>query len=331
MKLRMIASALPEREVSSSTVAEWSGLRQEFIEDKVGIKSRRFLSEDERPVDLAAVACKRLLAKEDGPKLDAIKLLVVITQNPDYRIPHSSALLQHALGLDSGVAAFDINLGCSGYVYALSVVRSMMRYEGIQDALLVTCDPYSRIVGTGDRDTVALFGDAATATWLSCERGAEIGEFDFGTDGGGADNLIVRSGGALDPVSAIYQSKSEALDPRDFRLRMNGRGIFNFMMERVPRSVNNALSKNSIGMAEIDYFVFHQGSRFLLDQLKDRLGVDPQRVPSNIEKHGNTVSSSIPLLLADMQDDHLLRDKKVLISGFGVGLSWATTLLRFPE
>jgi 3-oxoacyl-[acyl-carrier-protein] synthase-3 len=331
MKIRKIAFALPQGEVMSSTIAEWSGLKLDLIEEKIGIKSRRFLSENEQPIDLALSACMRLLSLPDSPRKDAIKLLAVVTQNPDYRIPHTSALLQHALGLGADTAAFDIGLGCSGYVYALSLVRSMMICEGIEDALIVTCDPYSRIMGAGDRDTIALFGDAATATWLSSEKGAVIGKMDFGTDGGGAENLIVRAGGSARPMSSLYRSKTDQTDRRDFRLHMNGRGIFNFMMERVPSSVERVLVKNNTTVKETDFFVFHQGSRFLLDQLSRRMGLEPDRVPCNIEKYGNTVSSSIPLLLGEMQDDGSLKGKQVVVSGFGVGLSWASALLQFPE
>lgn len=330
MKIRSIAFAEPDREVSSATIAEWTGLKREFIEEKIGIRSRRFLEADQRPLDLALSACRNLFAQNGGFKPEQIKLLAVVTQNPDYRIPHNAALLQHALGLGVDTAAFDIGLGCSGYVYALSVVRSMMLGEGIADALIVTCDPYSRIMGAGDRDTVALFGDAATATWLSSEVGATIGKVDFGTDGGGAENLIVRAGGAMLPVSALFQS-GEAASDREYRLHMNGRGIFNFMMERVPLSVERALAKNGTTIADTDLFVFHQGSKFLLDQLVGRMGLDASKVPSNIGLHGNTVSSSIPLLLAELQVAGRLAGKTVVVSGFGVGLSWATTVLQYAE
>jgi 3-oxoacyl-[acyl-carrier-protein] synthase-3 len=328
MKIRKIAFASPSRVETTATVSEWSGLKADFIANKIGVLERRFLSENERPVDLAAAACERLFSMRDGPLRECIKMVVVVTQNPDYRIPHSSALLQDALGLQSDTAAFDIGLGCSGYVYALSAVKGMMMAEGIDHALLVTCDPYSRIMGRGDRETIALFGDAATATWMSADSGGSIGKTDFGTDGGGAENLIVRAGGSARPASAVYHAEADASE-RDFRLHMNGRGIFNFMMERIPKSIETALLKNETNLEEIDWFVFHQASRFLLDQLSSRLGIDREKVPCNLAYHGNTVSSSIPLLLSEMQESGRLQGKKVLISGFGVGLSWATTVVQF--
>ncbi|MGJ4932275.1 ketoacyl-ACP synthase III [Bradyrhizobium sp. HKCCYLS2038] len=328
MKIRKTAFSLPSRVETSATLSEWSGLRQDFISQKIGVQERRFLPAGERPVDLAASACERLFAAPDGPAREAIDLVVVVTQNPDYRIPHSSALLQDALQLRSDIAAFDIGLGCSGYVYALAVLKGLMMAEGMSDALLVTCDPYSRIMGRSDRETVALFGDAATATWMSADQGGSIGKVDFGTDGAGAENLIIRAGGSAHSMSGIDPGE-EGVPERDFRLYMNGRGIFNFMMERIPKSIETALQKNDVSREDIDFFVFHQASRFLLDQLSSRLGIEREKVPCNLERYGNTVSSSIPLLLSEMQADGRLPGKKVLVSGFGVGLSWATTVLQF--
>lgn len=329
MKIRQIAFASPDNRVHSDVVAEWSGLKSEFIVSKIGVESRGFLTEDEKPIDLAIAACEKLLAGTDTPKREEIGLVVLVTQNPDFGIPHSSALLQQALRLPVSTAAFDIGLGCSGYVYALSTVKGLMQAENIENALLVTCDPYSRIMDRGDRDTIALFGDAATATWLSCEKGGVIGKTDFGTDGAGAENLIVRVGGSAKPLTGLYHRQADAAPDRDLRLSMNGRGIFNFMMERIPTSVERALSLNKMTAEDIDLFVFHQGSRFLLDQLASRIGIPSEKVPVNIAKHGNTVSSSIPLLLSELDQAGKLGGKKVLVSGFGVGLSWATSFIQF--
>ena len=333
MKLRAVAAALPERAVASDEIARWSGLAEKFIADKIGIASRRFLAPDETPLSLAKRACEALFAK--APELERAKVgaLIVVTQNPDFRIPHSSALLQQALGLPTGVACFDIGLGCSGYVYGLSALKGLMLAEGIRDGLLVTCDPYSRIMGRADRDTIALFGDAATASWLSAEAGAEIGRMDWGTDGAGAENLIVPAGGATRPLAGIDTPPGQegAAQAADLHLRMNGRGIFNFMMQRLPGTLQACLEKNGVQREAIDYFVLHQASRFLLETLGSKLEIPARKMPVNLEKVGNTVSSSIPLLLSEMEDAGSLRGKTVLVSGFGVGLSWASNILRFPQ
>ena len=329
MNLRAIGYALPTRVVDSSEVARWSGLEEGFIRDKIGIASRRFLAAEETPLSLAQRACQDLFAKVPDLDTRRIKLLVLVTQNPDFKIPHSSALLQQALGLANGVGCFDINLGCSGYVYALSTVKGLMLSEDISDALLVTCDPYSRIMGRGDRDTIALFGDAATATWLSAEKGASIGRPDWGTDGAGAEHLIIPQGGSAKPLSCLDHPDAKIEDPAEVRLHMNGRGIFNFMIQRLPGTLAACMEKNGIKADAIDYYVLHQASRFMLQTLTTRLRIPADKVPMNLERVGNTVSSSIPLLLAELGEQELLSGKTVLISGFGVGLSWASNILRF--
>lgn len=329
MKLRAIGYALPGRAVASDEVARWSGLEDKFIAEKIGIASRRFLGENETPVGLAKSACEDLVRRVPELDLGKVGLLVLVTQNPDYKIPHSSALLQHALGLPVGTGCFDINLGCSGYVYALSAVKGLMLSEEIRDALLVTCDPYSRIMGRADRDTIALFGDAATATWLSAEKGAEIGRLDWGTDGAGAENLIVPQGGSARPLSSVDHPDPKLENAADVRLHMNGRGIFNFMIQRLPGTLKACLEKNRLSQDAIDYYVLHQASRFMLQTLASRLRIPEEKLPMNLERVGNTVSSSIPLLLAELGDKGALRGKTVLVSGFGVGLSWASNILKF--
>ena len=245
------------------------------------------------------------------------------------KIPHSSALLQQSLGLPNDAGCFDINLGCSGYVYALSVVKGLMRSEGITDALLVTCDPYSRIMGRTDRDTIALFGDAATASWLSAKKGAEIGRLDWGTDGAGAEHLMVPRGGSAKPLSYVDGETPEVADAAELRLHMNGRGIFNFMIQRLPGTLKACLEKNALRDEVVDFYVLHQASRFMLQTLATRLRIPAEKLPMNLERVGNTVSSSIPLLLAELSERGALRGKTVLVSGFGVGLSWASNILKF--
>jgi 3-oxoacyl-[acyl-carrier-protein] synthase-3 len=329
MRLRDIAFAIPETRVSSDEVARWAGLDPAFVAEKIGVESRAFLRPDETPVDLAKRACEALFRQSKQLDPQRIRLLVVVTQNPDFRLPHDSALLQNALGLPSESACFDINLGCSGYVYALSIAKALMAAEEIGDALLVTCDAYSRIMGRGDRDTVALFGDAASATWLSTEAGGRIGRCDFGTDGGGAEHLIVRAGGAARPLTSLHAEHSPAPPADDLRLQMNGRAIFNFMMERVPISLERCLQRNGVAREQVDFFVFHQASRFLVDTLARRLRLPADRVPINIAKLGNTVSSTIPIALAELLHAGRLSSKRVVVSGFGVGLSWATNIIEF--
>lgn len=310
-------------------IAEWTGADLSFVVDKIGIASRAFLADNETLVSLSQQACNVLFIRNPELKRENVRLLVLVTQNPDYKLPHSSAVLQTALSLPVDTACFDINLGCSGYVYALTIVKALMIAEGITDAVLVTCDPYSKIMGKSDRDTVTVFGDAATATWLSSEVGGEIGRLDFGTDGAGAHHLMVKAGGGAFPVASLWGEKQKEIRPEDYRLTMNGRAIFNFMMQRIPNSVASCLKKNGLALSDVHLFVFHQASKFMVENLGKRLGLDAAKVPCDIRDIGNTVSSSIPVLLSRMLDADGLDGKSVLVSGFGVGLSWATNVIRF--
>ncbi|MGK5091239.1 ketoacyl-ACP synthase III [Deltaproteobacteria bacterium TL4] len=329
MKLRDIAIAIPACRIDTKTIAEWTGTEASFITDKIGIESRAFLQQNEPPLSLSQQACDNLFFRNPLLIRRDIKLLVLVTQNPDYKIPHSSALLQNALKLSTDTACFDINLGCSGYVYALSVAKSFMLAEGIENGLVVTCDPYSKIMNKSDRDTITIFGDAATATWLSSESGGDIGRLDFGTDGDGAQHLMVKAGGSVSPNDSLWGVDQSSLPLADFRLSMNGRAIFNFMIQRVPHSVLNCLKKNRLSDEDVDYYVFHQASKFLLDSLRRKMDLSPDKVPCDLKNTGNTVSSSIPIILSNMMDQKSLIDKKVIISGFGVGLSWATNVINF--
>lgn len=329
MHIRAIAAAFPNQQFPTDVIAQWVGMDPNFIVEKIGVTNRYFLSDHETVVELAKKACDNLFRSNPELKHDHIKLLIVVTQNPDYKLPHTSALLQHALGLDNTVACFDVNLGCSGYVYALSIAKGFMLAEGISEGVVVTCDPYSKIIGRTDRDTITIFGDAATATWLSKQGKGKIGMLDFGTDGGRGSTLMVKAGGSAYPFAGIGGVQYMHYPEEDFRLKMDGRAIFNFMMEKVPQSVHACLSKNNTSINDIAFFVFHQANKFFIEQLQKRLDLPPAKVPCNVQKVGNTVSSSIPLLLGELMNQHCLEKQKVLISGFGVGLSWATNVITF--
>jgi 3-oxoacyl-[acyl-carrier-protein] synthase-3 len=181
---------------------------------------------------------------------------------------------------------------------------------------------------------VALFGDAATATWLSASGGAPFGRADCGTDGAGAERLIVRAGGSAAPVQGLAAPAGNGVvevEGEGFRLSMHGRSIFNFMMEKVPLTIEACLAKNGLADADVDLYVFHQASKYMLDRLSERLGLEPERVPRGMARVGNTVSSSIPLLLADLGDRGELAGRTVLAAGFGVGLSWASNVVYFGK
>jgi len=326
MKLRAIGTAVPAARVDNATIAAWSGLATDFVRAKLGVVSRAFLEPDETGTRLAEAACRDLAARYPDFDLSKIGLLVLVTQNPDQRLPHGAALLQAALGLAKTTASFDIGLGCSGYVYGLATVRALMMAEGISDALLVTCDPYSRIMRRESRDVIGIFGDGAAATWLSAEAGARVGRGDYGTDGTGARHLCAAADAARAARTNLHAADSAM--PAEGSLHMNGRAVFNFVQTTVPGSIRRCLERNGLAIDDVDLFVFHQASRFMLETLADQMNIPRDKVPIMLEETGNTVSSSIPMVLRGLG---ALAGKRVLVSGFGVGLSWATNLLDFRE
>jgi 3-oxoacyl-[acyl-carrier-protein] synthase-3 len=311
--IRAIGTYLPERVLGNDELIERFDWDRAFLEEKLGIFERRIAAEGEGAADMAVAAAEDLFAKCPDLKREDVQLLIVVTQNPDYGLPHTAALVQDRLGLAKTTACFDIGLGCSGFVYGLAVVRGMLETLGLDNALLITSDPYSKVIDPADRGTSPLFGDGAAATWITREgAGGQIGEIVFGTDGSGARNLIVEP------------------DAEGTRcLSMAGRAIFEFMLTTVPDDIARACAANGIEQDEIDLYLLHQASNHMLSQLVRRTGIDPERVPVRIGQTGNLVSSSIPFLIADLAREGALSGRTTLLSGFGVGLSWATGVVRF--
>lgn len=329
MNIKAIASALPDWIVDNQSIGEWSGLDKAMLDDKIGVHRRHFLRHDETGTDLCIRAVQRLATENNDFDPARIGLLIVVTQNPDYQLPHNSALLQHRLGLPNDAACFDISLGCSGFVYALSVAKGFMLAEDVAEALIVTCDPYSKCMASNNRDVIGLFGDAACVTWLRSDGTGRIGRGVFGTDGSGSQNLIIKAGGAAMPHAHLDKAFVAVPSDAERFLHMNGRAIFNFMISRAPAAVGACLGRNRLERDSVDFFVFHQASRFLLETLRDRMGLDPARVPIAMEMTGNTVSSSIPLVVEGLLQKEDLTGRTVLVCGFGVGLSWAANIIQF--
>ena len=329
MSIEAIASAVPSKRESAAEIAQQTGLDEQFVAEKVGVKYRHVLAAEESGLDLAEAACRKLFAETDL-KPDEVDDLIFVTQTPDHALPHSSALLAHRLGLPSHCAAFDISLGCSGFVYALSVVESFLAGNAHENALLVTCDPYSRIMAREDKSTNAVFGDAAAVCWIRRTGSrCRLGRGDYGTDGSKAGALIVPAGRGKLPLVSVHNSSVAEYTRDQLRLHMNGRDVFEFVMLQVPQSIGACLAKNELTLGEIDWFALHQGSLYMLMAMAQRLEIPNEKVLINIDRYGNTVSSTVPMLLEDLMRKGDLRGCKVVISGFGVGLSWATNILTF--
>jgi 3-oxoacyl-[acyl-carrier-protein] synthase-3 len=305
--IHAIASYVPQARLSNYERRVQFDLTDDFIEGKLGVRavSRKRAEEDTASLcEEAYRSLNKRLTIEPGT-IDAI---IVCTQNPDgHGIPHTSALVHAAVGAGEECAAFDLSLGCSGYVYGLSVVKSFLEANGLRRGLFFTADPYSKILDPDDRNTVLLFGDAATVTLLDEESLGGVWiprKFLFGTRG----------------------AEGSALNNRSGRLEMNGRAVFNFSATAVPVQIKQLLAQCRLDVSDIDLFLLHQGSRFIVDTLAKRLGLPSSKVPCNLAEQGNTVSSSIPLLFEPYLAEPSVR--RVLMSGFGVGLSWASCLVE---
>ncbi len=302
--LQAISCYIPEGWDDNREKLEVFGIDHDFLINKIGVIKKPRKSATEETSDMCVKAYKAL-AKKIPVEQEAIDCIVVCSQNPDgHGLPHVSAIVHGKLGLKDRVAAFDISLGCSGYVYALSVITSFMKENSLRMGLLFTADPYSKIINNDDKNTSLLFGDAATATLLSEDPVYCIERSSFCTRGKDYRSLICENG----------------------TLQMNGRAIFNFSATCVPPQVKDLLNASGYTLEDIDIFIMHQGSKYILDTLSKRLKLDPQKVPSNLLNTGNTVSSSIPLILQNYMND--TQTRKIVISGFGVGLSWATSILN---
>ncbi len=314
--IRHISTHLPETILGNEQIHERFEFPEGFLEKKVGVMERRIAGAMESTSDLAVKAGERLFA-ETGLERKSIDLLVLCTQNPDYRLPHTSAILQDRLGLPKRVAAFDVNLGCSGFVYSLALMDGWMRSQECRNALLVTCDPYSKIMDPKDRATVPLFSDAATITHLTQDANNQLGKCVFGTDGSQAGALIVRNSGTK------FEPGAKAA------LHMSGRTIYEYVLRNIPAVVTECLEKNNTDLEHVDYFILHQASAHMLEGLRNKLKIPEEKMVRNLAFVGNTVSSTIPMALEELMGRTDLKGKTVLLCGFGVGLSWAATVLRF--
>lgn len=311
-----LASFLPERVLTNEELYARFQYEPGFLERKIGIERRYVCGPDEAVSDLAVGAARKLF-ESGAARPDEIDLVVVCTQNPDYKLPTTANLVQARLAIPTTCAAFDINQGCSGYVYGLSIASAMMSANGFRAALLITADAYSKVLDPTDRDTLPLFGDGAAATLLRPGGVGRLERASLGSDGAGANELIVRGGGSRHP----------SVESRDDRLRMNGRAIFNFMMRQAPRSVDECLRLNVLTRDDVDLYIFHQASRYMLESLRTALKLDPERAPIVLENGGNTVSSTLPMAMENLGGLEALAGKRVLLCGFGVGLSWGSILV----
>jgi 3-oxoacyl-[acyl-carrier-protein] synthase-3 len=318
--LRGVVCAVPGDPVGNDQFASAFGEKAvgEIVK-MIGVETRYWAAPNQTTADLCYVAALRLLARLDWPA-DSIDALIFVTQTPDHFLPASACLLHGRLGLATDCQAIDVNLGCSGYVYGLWLASSLVQ-AGCNRVLLLAGETSSRLVDPADRGTAVLFGDAGSATAIEADQGGGPLYFRMGTDGAGASALIVPEGGfrPADPERPV------TLDPR--RLHMDGGEVFAFTLKVVPALIQSTLDDSGLDSADVDAYLLHQANRFMIKHIGKRIGADESRLPININRYGNTSSATLPLLLADDMAARLQgAAAKLLMAGFGVGLSWGAVL-----
>ncbi len=333
--IRAIEYYLPEKAVTTEQLSaefpEWSVQK---IDEKTGIQARHIAGEDECSSDLAVAAAQKLFASGVCAPRD-IDYVLLCTQSPDYFLPTTACLIQDRLGIPTSAGALDFNLGCSGFVYGLGLAQGLIESGQATNVLLLTAETYSKFIHPRDRSVRTIFGDAAAATLLSAVEadGPLIGPFVFGTDGRGANNLIVPTGG-LRRARTAETAREITDDSGSVRtqdhLFMDGAEIFNFTLKAVPQSVCQLLERSRKTLEEIDLFVFHQANRYMLEHLRRKIKVPQDKFCVAMSHCGNTVSSTIPIALKHAQLEGRLKPGDLtMLVGFGVGYSWAAGLARW--
>ena len=299
--------------------------------NNIGIVERRIAAPDVMASDLCYKAAQQLMADNDIAP-ESIDVLLFMSQTADYRIPATSCLLQHRLGLPRETMCFDISLGCSGYLFALSTAFAYASMKGINRVLLLDGETFSKIVNRRDKVDWPLYGDAGTATLI--EKG-NYGDSTFllYTDGSGEDTLKIHAGmrNPITPESCVERECEDGNIRSDLEVFMDGMDVFNFAISKVPKSIKQLLKETEKTVDDVDYLVFHQANRFMMDFLVKKLKMEPDRVPYCIHKYGNTSSASVPLTISSELCGKLDGDHTMLMSGFGAGLSWGSVLLSMHD
>jgi 3-oxoacyl-[acyl-carrier-protein] synthase-3 len=329
--IKAITYYLPQQVLTNEDLtqlfSEWS---VEKIMSKVGVSRRHIAAADETATDMAVSAAQKLF--DSGVDKHGIDYILFCTQSPDYCLPTSACLIQDRLGLPKTIGALDFNQGCSGFVYGLSLAKGLIAAGIARNVLLLTAETYTKRLHPQDKGNRTIFGDAASATLISTEGFAEIGDFSLGTDGAGAGNLIVKTGGARCPEKSGSVHFDENNNPvsSDY-LYMDGSEIFAFTLVAVPALVQKVLEKNGVRKEEVDLYVFHQANRYMLDFLRKKMKIDASVFYLYLSEVGNTVSSTIPIALCEaLKEGSLAPGMKTLLAGFGVGYSWGGCLLKLP-
>ena len=330
--IRAISYYLPERILTNEELAqefpEWD---VDKVYNKVGVRRRHLAAAGETAGDLAEKAARNLF-EEYGVVPSEVDFLLLCTQSPDHFLPSTACILQDRLGIPTSAGAFDYNLGCSGCIYGMAMAKGLIAAGLATNVLLLTAETYTKYLHSSDKSNKTIFGDGAAACLISKEKGlAEIGDFVLGTDGSGAANLMLRSGAARQPEkTGRFAMDDDGHTNYEDYLYMNGSAIFNFTLETVPPLMKSLLSKSGLEKEDVDYYVFHQANKYMLSTIRKVCGLPADKFYVDLEETGNTVSSTILIGLKEcLKAGKIAPGMKVMVCGFGVGLSYGAGILQF--
>lgn len=330
-----LAACVPRRVVDNYKYTEFfpeEDVRK--VVDKIGVFERRFVDDKTCASDLCFAAAERLFA-DNNINREEIDLVVFISQTPDYRMPATSILLQDRLGLPNSTIAFDVNLGCSGFIYGLSIVYSFMAQSGLRKALLLDGETRSKVYSPKDRTSAFIFGDAGVAALI--ERNEKFGDSQFSLNSDGSrGELIMIPGGGYRNMSSEETLRERVVDEygnirSDEQGYMKGGDVFNFVISEIPKDIKRLFAEAQCDIADVDYYIFHQANSFINNYIAKKMKLDRERIPSTIGKYGNTSSVSVPLTIASELKDKLCGEHRLMLSAFGVGMAWATAIVPFVD
>ncbi len=321
-----VAVHYPARlETNAALHAQFPGWDIPLIEEKTGIAQRFIAAENETAADLAVAAAEKLFAEHSIDRR-TIDFILLCTQTPDYPLPTTACLIQDRLNIPTTAGALDFNLGCSGFVYGVSMAEGLICSGQAKRILLLTAETYSKYIDPEDRSLRTIFGDAAAATLIEAKPDSCLTEFRFGTDGSGADTLLVADGGARKPHDALRPRHRKRWKSR---LYMDGPSLISFTVTAIPELIREMLATSGLTIDDLDFFLMHQATDKMLSQLQIALGVDSTKLPIRLRDCGNTVSSTLPILIHDLRSKgELVPGMQTMLVGFGVGWSWAGCLWR---
>jgi 3-oxoacyl-[acyl-carrier-protein] synthase-3 len=326
-KIKAISQYFPENILTNQDIStqfpEWT---DEKIQSKIGI-SKRHIALNESVSDLAINASEKLF-EEHNIDRNTIDFILLCTQSPDYFLPTTACIIQNKLNIPTTAGALDFNLGCSGYVYGLAIAKGLISCGVAKNILLITSETYSKFIHENDRGNKTIFGDGATSTLISTEGFAEILDFELGTDGSGAENLIVKNGATKFPEKNGKDADDgfgNIINPNN--LYMDGPAILKFTLDSVPNLVESVLQKHQLNKENIDLTIFHQANTFILERLRKKIGLPEENFYIHMNEYGNTVSSTIPIALKHAWENNKAKGN-ILLAGFGVGYSWGACILK---